>query len=303
MLRYKLIAIQFAELLLYTWLVHDSGREGPIDWFVEVIGLALLVRLAIIVLTFVIARTPRQPTSLALSVVAAEYYAAVYIFSYAALRSIPTRFAPTYSNPAHLPVIFIHGFACNAGFWRSFIARFRPRWGAHVATINLTPIHGNIEDYAEFIEQRIGELLTASCQDRCLVVAHSMGGLATRHLLRNESARAKVAGVVTLGTPHSGTVLAKFSPASNTKQMRHESVWIDQLEQDEAQYELPAFEALVGTHDNIVSPQESAAFEKATNMYMTGISHLAMALNDHVVEWTLERCARLSYSAKENVST
>ncbi len=301
MLRYTLMVVQLAELLLYTWLLHDSAHEGPLDWFVEVIGCALLVRLIIVTLTFVIARTPHQPVRLAISAVAAEYYSAVYVFSYAALRSIPKHFSPTYTNAEHLPIIFIHGFSCNAGFWRGFIGKFRPRWGAHVATINLAPVHGTIDDYAEFIEKRIDELLAASGQERCLVVAHSMGGLATRHALRGETARAKVAGVVTLGTPHSGTVLANFSLADNAKQMRPGSSWIEQLGQDEVHYDLPPFEALVGTHDNIVSPQESAAFERATNTYMTGISHLAMALNDHVIEWTLARCARLSHSAKNSV--
>ncbi|MFK8029200.1 MAG: esterase/lipase family protein [Gammaproteobacteria bacterium] len=297
MLRVTLLIVHFVELLLYTWLVHDSAVEGPLDWFVEVIGLALVVRLIIIFLTFVLARTPLQPLVISFSALASEYVSALYIFSFSALRSMPEAFTPTHTNPNHLPILFIHGFTCNAGFWRKFIAVLQPQWGARLATISLEPVHASIDDYATRIEQRMDELLAASDSRRCLVVAHSMGGLAIRQALRSAQTRGKVAGVVTLGTPHLGTRLADFSLAENSHQMRRHSDWLDQLRRDEKAYELPPFEALVGTHDNIVSPQQNAVFESGTNTYMTGISHLAMALNEQVIDWTLDRCARLAAQA------
>lgn len=296
MLRSTLLIIHAVEFVLYTYWFHDSG-DSLLDWLVDVAGFALLVRLAIIALTFAIARTPRQPLALALHVLAAEYAAAVFVFSYSALRTMPDLIAPTHTRRQHLPVLFIHGFACNAGFWRRFIALFGPRWGAYCGTVTLEPVRGSIDDYAPAVEQRIDELLEAAQADRCLIVAHSMGGLATLRSLSNTAVRERVAGVITLGTPHEGTALARFSFALNAKQMRLESDWLEDLHADLAGEDLPPVEALVGTHDNIVSPQENAALSRATNTYMTGISHLAMAMNSHVVEWTLQRCERLSAQA------
>ncbi len=298
MLRYLLLVVHAIELILYTWLVHDFATEGPFDWFVEVLGLALLVRLIIIMLTFLLARTPLSPPGMAFGALAAEYFAAVYLFSYALIRSTPSFAAPE-TEDDQLPILFVHGFSCNAGFWTRYLHQFRQSWGGHLATVNLEPVFGRIEDYASVISSRIGELQNRSGQTHCLIVCHSMGGLATRHLLRNETERERVAGVITLGTPHSGTLLAQFAMAENSSQMRRLSAWLTRLKQDEAGYTLPPVEALVGTHDNIVSPQECAAYDYATNTYMTGISHLAMALNHNVMDWTLARCERLSHQFRQ----
>ncbi len=300
MLRYTLLVVHAIELVLYTWLVHDFGSEGPFDWFIEVLGLALLVRLIIIALTFVIARTPLRPPMLAFSALAAEYYATVYLYSYGIVRSSPAMAKPDTAQTGQLPVIFVHGFCCNSGFWHKYVERFQKAWGGHLATVDLEPLYNEIEEYAPVISRRIDALLELSGEQRCLVVCHSMGGLAIRHLLREENERSKIAGVITLGTPHSGTLLANYAMADNVRQMRRFSTWLEQLTSDETHYSLPPFEALVGTHDNIVSPQECAAFDRATNTYMFGISHLAMALNDPVIDWTLARCERLSHQFSQS---
>ncbi len=294
MLRYLLLAVHAIELALYTWLVHGFVLDGPVDWFVEVLGLALFVRLVIIALTFVIARTPLSPPGLAFGALAAEYFAAVYLFSYALLRSTPAFAAPD-SEEDQLPILFVHGFSCNSGFWRRYLARFKQSWGGHLATVNLEPVFGRIDDYSGPISKRVDELLNRSGQTHCLIVCHSMGGLATRHLMRTENERKRIAGVITLGTPHAGTLLAHIAMAENSRQMRRLSSWLERLRQDESHYDLPPVEALVGTHDNIVSPQEGAAMDRATNTYMFGVSHLAMALNQNVINWTLARCERLSH--------
>lgn len=296
MLKTKLLIVHAVELVLYTWLFHDNGEDTLFDWAIEVVGFALLVRLIIIALTFVIARTPKAPVTLALSALAAEYAAAVYVFSYASLRAMPDLILPPRQVREHLPVLFVHGYTCNAGFWRRFIALFSPRWGAHLATISLEPVHGSIDDYAPAIEQRMEELLQASKSEQCLIVAHSMGGLASLNTLRHSAVREKVAGVITLGTPHQGTRLADFSFSPNAKQMRVQSAWISEMQQADGDH-MPPIEALIGTHDNIVAPQENAALESATNTYMTGISHLAMAMSESLVNWTLERCERMSRKA------
>lgn len=297
MLRNALLLIHLIELLIWSWLYVALGEGGFFTWLMTVLCAGLALRALIILLTFVIARTPWRPWSLALSVFAAEFYAAVRLYSWDSIIGAPAFSAPAPASgdpqSAHLPVLFIHGFTCNAGFWRKHLAYFQRHGSAHLATISLEPIHNRIDAYAPQISTAVEELLARSGSDQCIIVGHSMGGLATRYFLSTEEAQ-RVKGVVTLGTPHSGTMMAHFSFAKNAHQMRRLSQWLERLGAQEKNLNLPPFSALVGTHDNIVSPQECAAYEPASNTYMTGISHIAMAYDMQVINWTFKEVLSLS---------
>ncbi|MEM7083446.1 MAG: alpha/beta fold hydrolase [Pseudomonadota bacterium] len=297
MLKRLLVFIHFVEFALYAWLLVDANTS----WyhaFITIVGAALLLRFIIITLTFVIAKPPLQPVSRLAAAIASEYVSAVYIFSFSAIVDRARILQTDQQHADHLPILFVHGFVCNAGYWRRFVRFFKQHWGAHIATIDLEPVHTDIEHYAAPIAKRIDALLDASGQSQCLLVTHSMGGLATRHLLA--TANPAIAGVVTLGTPHSGTRLGYFSLAPNAKQMRTGSGWLAQLTDQERDRIQPPFEALIGTHDNIVGPQENARYTPATNTYLAGMSHLAMALDQSVIEWTYARCAQLAQFAQKD---
>ncbi|NNF16236.1 MAG: alpha/beta fold hydrolase [Gammaproteobacteria bacterium] len=302
MLRLALIAIHLIEVLLYSWIYSVAGG-GWWVWLSTVLFMGLTARAILIALTLIIARVPLTPPGTTLAAFAAEYYSAVRLYSWDALLGAPRLVAPTQTAPNPFPpILFIHGFMCNAGFWRGFLRFFADHWNNYVATIDLVPLHTSIDDYAGHIDQRIDELLAVSGASSCLIVAHSMGGLVTRSYLHKLHAHHKVAGVVTLGTPHSGTVLADYSLAINSRQMRRLSAWLTALDESESAATQPPFAALIGTHDNIVAPQECASYRLADNTYMFGITHLAMALNRQVMEWTLHSLLRIASQATRTSS-
>ena len=64
-----------------------------------------------------------------------------------------------------------------------------------------------------------------------VLVCHSMGGLAAWPGCA-PAADARVHRVLTLGTPHAGTWLARFSHTENGCQMRMNSAWLQALVQE-----------------------------------------------------------------------
>jgi hypothetical protein len=127
-------------------------------------------------------------------------------------------------------VVFIHGFFCNRGFWTPWLKRLQGSGHAFVA-LSLEPVFGSIDDYTAQIDAAVEQVRLASGMPP-LLVCHSMGGLAARAWLQTMKAEPRVHHVVTIGTPHGGTWLARFSHGINGMQMRLASSWQSGLDLD-----------------------------------------------------------------------
>ena len=124
-------------------------------------------------------------------------------------------------------VVLVHGFMCNRGVWLHWLPRLRAAGHAHVA-VNLEPVIGSIDTYVDAIEQAVQRVTAATGQPPALL-CHSMGGLAARAWLRARDGDARVHRVLTLGSPHAGTWLGRFSHVENGRQMLLNSPWLQAL--------------------------------------------------------------------------
>jgi triacylglycerol lipase len=184
------------------------------------------------------------------------------------------------AEPDHLPasaagqrgLVLIHGFVCNRGLWTPWLKRLRARGSTFVA-VNLEPVFGDIEDYVPLIEAAVARVEAATGVPP-LIVAHSMGGLAVRAWLRAHQSDARCAGVVTIGTPHRGTWLARFSMTRNGYQMRQDGDWLRALRNDEPIARYRSFTCFYGHCDNIVFPAATAMLPGADNRHIDGTAHV-----------------------------
>jgi triacylglycerol esterase/lipase EstA (alpha/beta hydrolase family) len=200
--------------------------------------------------------------------------------------------------PDHLPadaggrrgLILVHGFACNRGVWNPWWPPLRAR-GVPCIALDLEPVLGSIDAHAPRLEAAV-QRLTAATGLPPLLVAHSMGGLAVRAWLRASGGDARVLGVVTIGTPHRGTWLARFGLSANTRQMRLHSPWLQALAAHEAQH-APArygrFTCFYGHCDNIVFPCATATLPGADNRHLRAHAHLHLLRHPAVLAEVLRR--------------
>jgi triacylglycerol lipase len=282
-------------LVLSAWLIERGGWT-PVAAAGLVLGSFLGLRLFITALTFVLmlANSDEVPEPFrigpfrALRIALEEYAGLIVLFSviqpFEAFWLGPDRLRKAAGRP---PLLLIHGYQCNRGFW----FWLRPRLEAAgwiVATHNLEPAWAGIDDYAQGIEQRIDEVLGAIGAQQVILVGHSMGGLVLRAYLRRYGS-AKVARIVTLGSPHQGTRLAPLGLGRNARQMRPDSSWLAALALPGA-VPLPAGSvAIFSCHDNYVFPQlASSMLQGAANVIVGGISHLGMAFSPLLLDKLLE---------------
>ncbi len=196
--------------------------------------------------------------------------------------------------PDHLPadaagrrgVLLVHGFVCNRGLWNPWLQRLAAR-GVPVVAVNLEPVFGSIDDYIGIIEQGMSKLQVCTGLAP-IVVAHSMGGLALRRWWCEQQDNARVHHVLTLGTPHQGTWLARFALTRNARQMRRASPWLLALSAREPPGRAARFTCFYSHCDNIVFPPATATLHGADNHHLPGVAHVQMA--DRPEPWaTLQR--------------
>ncbi len=182
-------------------------------------------------------------------------------------------------------VVFVHGFFCNRGLWNPWLKRLQGQGHAFVA-VNLEPLFGSIDDYVPQIDKAIRQVTLVTGLPP-LLVCHSMGGLAARAWLQTMKSEARVHHVVTIGTPHRGTWLARFGHGKNGQQMRLLSDWQSQLDHQMPVDRHTQFTCWYSNCDNIVFPTSTATLPGADNRMVRGAAHVQMAFLPVIMDATL----------------
>lgn len=184
-------------------------------------------------------------------------------------------------------VVFVHGFFCNRGIWTPWLQRLRS-CGVPFIAVNLEPLFCSIDRYGAAIDSAVERMALATGQP-VVLVGHSMGGLAIRAWLNACGAEHRVHHVVTIGTPHQGTWLARWAYTRNGKQMRLGSDWLRCLQAGEPDHRHERFTCFYSDCDNIVFPASAATLTQAENRHLPGTGHVQMALHaavfDEVWRW------------------
>lgn len=192
-------------------------------------------------------------------------------------------------------VVLVHGFVCNRGFWLPLLSALR-RHGVAYATVNLEPVFAaSLDDYRALVEQLVERACQATGQPP-IIVAHSMGGVVVRAWLADERARAveqarpvRVRHVVTIGSPHAGTWLARWNGLAMVKQMRQGSPWLAELDAaertvaDRCAPPVP-WTCFFSNCDNVVMPPSAATLPDADNRLLAGSGHVAQAFRPEVLQ-------------------
>ena len=176
--------------------------------------------------------------------------------------------------PVETPVLLVHGVLCNAGVWVRFARYLRRQGVTGLYSLSYGPPLASIDVFAGQLARKIDAIVAATGAPRVIIVAHSMGGLVVRdHLRRHGSAR--IARIVTIGSPHHGSMLAWFFPGRSLAQMRPGNPWLAQLNAEQLDPAL-RFVSLWSWHDSMVAPQTSSELPGAIDVVLAGIGHNAL---------------------------
>jgi len=179
------------------------------------------------------------------------------------------------------PVLFIHGYTCNRGLWNGWLRQLHGQ-GCALQALTLEPAFGSIDDYVEPIEQAMRALEAACPGLPPIIVAHSMGGLAVRAWLRRHGRAGRVLRVLTLGTPHGGTLLARYGRGQNSREMRWQSDWLADLAAAETPETSALFDCYFSRCDQIVCPVQTARLPGARSIELQARGHLGLVFDPRV---------------------
>jgi len=191
--------------------------------------------------------------------------------------------------PAPLPVLLLHGVLCNAGVWLGLSRHLAAQGLGPVYTLSYGPPLASIEVFADQLAAKVDAILRATDAAGVAIVGHSMGGLVARAYLRRHGA-SKVRLLVTLGTPHHGSVHAWLFPGACLAQLRPGNPWLAALNAAA----LPGCRvvSLWSRHDSMVAPQASSQLPGAEEVVITGVGHNALLADPAVFAAVARELAR-----------
>lgn len=185
------------------------------------------------------------------------------------------------------PIIFVHGLYHNHTAWYLYLRWFR-RWGwSHMKAVKLKGKFRSINEFARILAEEVEKVMAETQSEKVDLVGQSMGGLVIRSYLAEDSARAKIRRVVTLGSPHRGTKLAVFGLGQAAKEMVPGSAFLESLNQGVQIPQDGSFYAIYTLVDNMVLPNES------TKLTWDGVKNLETRIVNHVGLAYCKHTARL----------
>ena len=184
------------------------------------------------------------------------------------------------SRPGQTGLILVHGYFCNRAVWNPWLRRLHAQERPVVA-VTLEPPFGSIDGMLQTLEDAVLRMERATgCAP--VIVAHSMGGLVARAWWARWGRSGRVRRILTLGTPHHGTLTAQLGLGVNTRQMRPDSAWLSALHAAESRMP-PPLTCFFSHCDNIVFPASTACMPGADNRHLEAVAHVHMV--EHPEVW------------------
>ncbi|GAB2980724.1 alpha/beta fold hydrolase [Saccharothrix stipae] len=164
---------------------------------------------------------------------------------------------------AGTPIVLVHGIGDNRSAFAVLSGALRRRGFGVVHAVNysvLTALTGDVRRSAALLGEHVERICEQTGSDRVHVVGHSLGGLIARYYVQRLGGDARVRTLVTLGTPHRGTLAAYLLPTSLTRQLRPGSDLLSEL----AEPSRPCrtrFVVVWSEMDQVIVPQRNARLE------------------------------------------
>lgn len=202
---------------------------------------------------------------------------------------------------AGTPILLVHGMVDNRSVFTVMRRGLQRRGFGQVMTMNYPPLAGDVRSIAARLGQQVQRLVEETGYERVHIVGHSLGGLAARYYATRLGGDEHVHTVVTLGTPHEGTVVAYGWPGRLSRQLRPGSGLMQELARP-APGCRTRFLAYWSDLDEMVLPHRNAALTHpdldVTNVALHAVGHLSLPVVGAVVHGIATRLAQLDTAGR-----
>lgn len=187
---------------------------------------------------------------------------------------------------AGTPILLIHGMIDNRAIFTVLRRGLRRRGFGKVFTLNYPPTTNDIRAAARDLSGAVEDLVVQTGYERIHVVGHSLGGLIARYYVQRLGGDDRVHTLVTLGSPHTGSLTAAVLPFRLFRQLRPGSDLYAELDRP-APGCRTRFVAYWSQMDQLVLPHEHARIDhpdlSARNVLVPGVGHMSIPIDGQVV--------------------
>ncbi|MCX4425966.1 esterase/lipase family protein [Streptomyces mirabilis] len=188
---------------------------------------------------------------------------------------------------ADSPVLLVHGLSSNRAIFHVMRRGLRQAGFRRVAMLNYSWLSNDVRSAARLLADEVERVCEGSGHERVHVIGHSLGGVIARYYVQRMGGDARVHTLVTLGTPHQGTLTAMVPlPHQAIRQLRPGSDVLVELTG-------PApgcgtrFVAFHSDLDEMVVPTANARLVhpdlQISNVPVRAVGHVSLPLHGRVV--------------------
>ena len=191
-----------------------------------------------------------------------------------------------YCGKVH-PVVLIHGIDDTSVLFKRLQPYLQER-GWLTQSVDLVPNNGDAG--LDQLAQQVGDLIDRHFPAKQTIdlVAFSMGGLIARYYVQRLNGLARVDRLITISTPHRGTLTAFFRWNVGARQMRPGSTFLRDLDTDRHLLKHIRFTTIWSPLDLMIIPAVSSAIPEARSHRINVLAHPLM-LRDTRVLRTVEQ--------------
>jgi pimeloyl-ACP methyl ester carboxylesterase len=187
---------------------------------------------------------------------------------------------------AGTPILLIHGMVDNRAIFTVLRRRLRRRGFGRVVSLNYSPMTNDIRAAAGDLSGAVEELVARTGYERIHVVGHSLGGLIARYYVQRLGGDQRVHTLVTLATPHEGTLPARLVPMTLCRQLTPGSDLYTELALAAPSCRT-RFVAYWSDLDQMILPHENGRLDHpdlaVRNVLVRGRGHLSIPIDGDVV--------------------
>lgn len=184
------------------------------------------------------------------------------------------------------PILLLHGLADNHSIFALLRRGLLRRGFSQIFAMNYSVRTKDVRTLAVQLAEEIETIVEETGYERIHVVAHSLGGVIGRYYVTRLGGDERVHTLVTLGAPHSGTLLAHIAPTPLARQLRPASPLMMELNQP-----VPGCRTRVvafwSDTDEAIVPAVNASLEQegvsTTNIRLRGVGHISLPILPSVV--------------------
>jgi triacylglycerol esterase/lipase EstA (alpha/beta hydrolase family) len=188
---------------------------------------------------------------------------------------------------ARVPVVLVHGLIDNHSVFAVMRRSLRRRGFTSVCSWNYSPLLADVSRGAADLGRHLQRICEQTGYERVHVVGHSLGGLLARYHVQRQGGDQHVESLVTLGTPHQGSVLAHLLPTPLVRQLRPGSAVLQELAEP-APGLRTSMTAIYSDLDQVVVPTSAGRCDhpdlRARNVLVRGVGHMSLPFHRTVLD-------------------